>query len=219
MKRIDIGYWLGEAEQLIMSGWRWRKARTFADMRDISIKDLIAERGDEDDHPNAGEDSAVYLQTAVEIALTRAGMLVDHSILGGRYELSGRKMRAVITGHAPTEVLTWLKGITYSTRYEVVAHRPYKPGQPVEDAATRARETGVTAGREIATGDPLFFVGGRQTSHELFTRYPVRPSAGRELRDCWQITIYDPQWGGNDLFAFLLDTLDTRSQEARTAGL
>ena len=78
MRKIDIGYWLGEAEQAIVGAWQWRKARTFADLRDMHIEDL-------DDELAATDDGSLPYrrQIETEIALTQAGMLTLVGSTGG----------------------------------------------------------------------------------------------------------------------------------------
>jgi hypothetical protein len=213
--KIDIGYWLGEAEQVLVGAWQWRKARSLQDMLDIRTEELIDERGGEDERPAGDPDELFYLQMSTEIALSRAGLLLGHTTLGGRFYNSGREVRATITGLAPAEVVGWLELVTAGTRYTVLAHRPYKPGQPVEDRATRARDTGVASTRDIFTGDEEFPTGVRQPAHEVFMMYPVRRSVGQELRDCWQVTVYDTQWGENDLFPFLLGEAHSRTESVQ----
>jgi hypothetical protein len=217
VRKIDIGYRLGEAEQVIVGGWHWRKARSFEDVLAISTKDLIDEcGGDPADRADDDFDGLFYLQTATEIALTRAGLLVGMSILGGRYECGKHEFRAAVTGLVYSDdVVGWLDRITAGTRYRVLAHLPYAPGQTPDEPAIRNRDTGVVYAREVATGIETQFIGGRETAHEIFMRYPARRSAGRQLRACWQVTVYDTEWGDSELFPFLLGEALERQNPVR----
>lgn len=202
--KIDVGFLLGEAEHLLTTWWRFRKARSFADLLDRNITELIAGREDEADDP--GGDPGYWQMLTTEIQLNRCGMLTEYAAAGGRNENSGLEYRAAVTGFVTDpDVLTWLEVLLGGSRYRMQLHHLYvPPAGDTETIAERTRRTGISTVRGIDSHNGYMSMGRAETGRDLFMLYPVHPAAGRELRAATRVTIYDSQWGDSDLFSVLL---------------
>lgn len=216
--KTDIGYWLGEAEHLLVNGWRWRKARTFADLLAGNIDDLIRHRDEEADQVTDG-DPAYWQRLTTEITLNRCGVFTEHSVGGGHRTYARLEYRAALTCLvADDAVLSWLTDLAHQLGAGIRSHTLHVPAPgDTETRAERLQRTGVATIRGLETGKEYLHVGGASTRRELFREYPVHPAAGRELRAARQVTIYDPQWGDSDLFTNLLTAALDRQQHTSKA--
>ncbi len=194
---------------------RWQPARTLVDLGALSADYFD---GVTDEHPDAmvtrpaGHDPAVVAPTLVD--LNRAGFVVFRYVVGRDSTLADgpTERRAAVQGFCDTLTLEWLSASLFGTRFQVVA---------VTTATGRADGT-LNAGVPVARTGPTVDANlGRQ-----YTRTEIRaltfggfltPTAAGALANAWNVTVFDPEWGPNTLWARLAHTVDPEPMElART---
>lgn len=178
----------------------WGSARTLADLGELTarwlegtIKSQPGYYGpcdvDEDDAPG---------MTATLIALCRAGYVTDQSQAGcvaPGYDGAGWEQRAAVQGFAGDDTLDWLSEALRPTRFRLFAH-------PVKGAWRRAGK-GVTV--TTRAGRAYTGFGGQRGRADIDLWFGAAGNGAAVDAACaaWQVTIYDPEFGPNDLWPVL----------------
>lgn len=206
---------ISTAAAMAVGWWRWRKARSLADLANLQA-DRIACRmaGLTDDDPRA----PMY---SVLVALGRAGVVVADWRPGTFTRISDPdttlETRACVTGFADDETKDWLDNLLYyagkvpgATKYELAyVFELYAPGcieynQSGGDDNYRNRGP---AWVERIDGAATARIGGQMDARQVYRAFPTRRGVQRELRDAWQIAICAPTWGNGRMWADLLPLL------------
>ncbi|MEV0005904.1 hypothetical protein AB0H28_26965 [Micromonospora sp. NPDC050980] len=190
---------------------RWAAARTLDDLAELTAQWLegrIASQPGYYGRCDVDEDEAPGL-TDTLTRLNRAGYLTDNSQAG--YDgpgYDGRQWRqlAAVTGFGAQRTRDWLTASLAGTRYRILAW-----------------PCGTSACRHPGSGVPVTTVDDRPFT--VFGAQLDRGTIAGELYDgcddaaidavcaAWQITVYDPQPGANDLWPLLRDATDRTGQE------
>mgnify|MGYP001560389005 FL=1 len=179
----------------------WAAAHTIDDLADLTARWLAGDIASQPSYygpVDVDEDDAAGL-TETLIALNRAGYLTNNSqagcdVIGARgwqWEQS-----AAVTGFAGDDTYRWLCNVIAGTRFEILAGRCQRRGPRVTVTFTDGRpytEFGVDG-----PGDVRFLYGG------------CDDAAVDALVAAWQVTVYDPEIGSNDLWAHLHDAAASR---------
>lgn len=176
----------------------WAAAQTLGDLGGLTARWL---RGEIRSTPgyygevDVDEDDAPGL-TDTLVALNHAGFVTENSQAGcddtARYE--NAPWGAWVTGFADDPTYRWLRSTLAGSRFRMYAYPPRK-GRPVLD---------VPAGGLISR---------RMTVRDLTGIYgdALSDAALAEMVDAWQVVIYDPRTGSNDLWPVLRAAAETRT--------
>lgn len=137
-------------------------------------------------------------------AVNRAGYLTSCSQpgeTGEGFDGAWWEQRAAVEGYADTATVERLRAGLAGTRFQVIAHQRRRGlRRPVGHGVTVTTREGQQCTR---FGAQL----GRATIGTEFGG--LGPAAFRALLDAWQVTVYDPQYGPNDLWPALAAALST----------
>lgn len=188
----------------------WASARTLDDLGRLTARWLT---GDLKSQPgyygpvDVDEDDAPGMTTAL-VACNRAGF-VTHSSQAGfdgtGYDGAHWQQRAAVTGFAGQNVLDLLRDGLHGTLLGIVAH-PVKTGhrRDLTGVPVTVREGRVftTFGRQLAVACIADLYDG------------CSDAAIGALRVAWQVTVYDPDFGPNDLWAELAAVMTAKEAAA-----
>jgi hypothetical protein len=215
---------IGDAARVVADRWRWRKARTLADLADLQAdrlaRNLTNLAPDDDQHRQ--------MMSAL-VALGRAGVVaVDWrpgtAVHGFEHDVE-TETRAAVSGFASTEVKDMIDNLLYRAGYESFGDDAvieftvmdlWGPGGDEDykkfNGADSARWRGNLV--ERVDGVPTSWIGGSTDARQIYRAFPTRRSVQQELQAAWLITIADRKWGDSTLFAGLLQMLDAARQTA-----
>lgn len=112
------------------------------------------------------------------------------------------RQRAAVSGYADDATLGWLLDAIEGTRFQVLAaeRRPsWKPCPGTSGVVVTTRGNSKTGDWTSHTvfGRPL-------SSRDIDALYDVCSAEARTaLKSAWQVVVYDPEWGPNDMWAYL----------------
>jgi hypothetical protein len=204
--RDRITTWFGSGPLTRADRRRWAAARTLNDLAELTAQWLegrIASQPGYYGRCDVDEDEAPGL-TDTLIRLNRAGFLTDNSQAG--YDgpgYDGRRWRqlAAVTGFGDQHTHDWLAAALTGTRYRILAW-------PCRTSAWRRSGAGVPV--TTADGRPVTVFGAQLTpaviAGELYDG--CDDAAIAAVCAAWQITIYDPRAGANDLWPLLRAAAD-----------
>jgi hypothetical protein len=204
--------------------WRWRKARSLADLANLQADRIarnLAELADDDNDPK-------WSMYSVLVALGRRGVVVADWRPGTSTDVTepGAPMetRACVTGFADTETKNRLDDLLYhaglepgATKYELASvFELYGPGCEEYDrfGGDDGRRNPGRSWVERIGGIVTARIGGQMNAHQVYRAFPTRRSVQQELQKAWQITICAPTWGNDYMWADLLRLLYIGSRSA-----
>jgi hypothetical protein len=179
----------------------WASTKTFTDVCELTAQWLEGRIASQPGYCGPVDvDQAPHLKSAL-IALNRAKFLTNDSQegfdgegWGGRYWIQ----LAAVTGFAEDDTLDWLERVLSGTRFQMIVH-PCK----TSFWGTTGQGTTVT----WADGDSCTVYGRQITANALggveFYQ-DCSDEAIAAICSAWQVTIYDPDAGLNDLWPVLL---------------
>ena len=191
----------------------WATANNLTDLGELTAQWL---EGRIDSQPgyygpvDVDEDEAPGL-TAALIMLNRIRFVTDSSQAGynpggddcgGDHPCDDWQQRAAISGYAEDTTLAWLIDAVEGTRFQLLANerRPnYKPCPGTKGVVVTTRGNSKTGDRESYTvfGRPL-------SARDIDALYDMCSDDARSaLKGAWQVVVYDPEWGPNDLWMHL----------------
>ncbi len=214
---------ISAALQVAAGRWRWRNARTLADLADLRAVQLARQLNRRLDY--SPTHVSMY---ATLVALGRAGVVVVDARPGTSTDdgpgLEPMETRACVTGFADTATKDWLDNLLYyagkapgTTKYELThVFELYGPGS-LEYDQSGGDDSYRNRGRawvERIDGKPTARIGGQMDAGQVYRTFPTRRSVQRELREAWQITICAPTWGDSRMFVDLLQLLNNSDRPA-----
>lgn len=201
--------------RLVAGRWRWRKARTMADLANLQANE-IARRLD----TMAFDDPKAAMYGAL-VALGRAGVVVQDWRPGNTVkatdDLPEMGTRACVVGFADEETKDWLDTVLY-----FAGKRPgavdYKLSSILELWARGCEEYDRGDGDdsyrwsghavERIDGDATSWLGRSTDARERYRAFPTGRRLRKDLRKSWQITILAPDWGDSTMWSDLIAILD-----------
>lgn len=136
------------------------------------------------------------------IALTRAGFLTDNS--QGAYDgpdYAASPWEAWVSGYADDATFEWLAGVVRGTDYRICAW------PPADSRSTWRRAHLVGDAPDSATGGG----GSAMSAGDIRAIYrDCTDDAIGAICAAWQVTIYDPEPGRNDMWALLQQAAEDR---------
>ncbi len=206
-----MGSFISTALAVVAGRWRWRKARTMADLAKLRAQRIPV-------WPTAPAADVEGDQRMLEalFALGGAGFVVLDFRPGRRVEatddLPSMATRACVVGFADDETKDWLDNLLYyagkepgAVKYTIgPVYDLYAPGQMDYDrwdGSDEGRSSGVWV--ERIDGNPTYRIGGQMNAREVYRAFPTRRSVQKELRRAWLVGIASPTWGDQRMFADL----------------
>jgi hypothetical protein len=182
----------------------WRSARTLTDLADLTARWLAGEIESQPGYygpVDVDEDDAPGM-TETLIALNRAGFLTNQSQAGFDglgYDNAHWQQLAWVSGFASTVTYQWLVEALAGTRFQVQANLTDLPRKHRTEIAVTTRE-----------GQPWTVSGwiSERTIAGVEMFGACSDEAIGAVCAAWQLDIYDPEPGSNDLWAVLYDAVD-----------
>ncbi len=181
----------------------WATANNLTDLGELTAQWLegrIASQPGYYGPVDVDEDEAPGL-TATLTMLNRRGFVTDSSQAGfnpceGECFCDEWRQRAAVSGYADDATLDWLVSAIEGTRFQILAGERRPRFKPFPDAS------GVT----VTTRDqqPYTVFGRLLNARDIDDLYDRCSSGARTaLKNAWQVVVYDPEWGPNDLWQHL----------------
>ncbi len=201
LERLGIGSPLKRADARL-----WAQARTLHDLCDLTAMWL---EGHIDSQPGywgkVDVDTAPSLREAL-IGLNRSGFLTHTSqkgFDGTGYDGAHWHSHAAVEGFADDDMVRWLEDVVSGTRMMMLVH-PFKEsqwgrGKPGVD---------VTFREGVACTRFGYQMGYQTIAGELYDR--CSDEAIDALCRAWQVTVYDPDPGADDLWPLLCEAVSLR---------
>ncbi len=212
------------AMAVVAGWWRWRHARTLAELASLQAARLARRMDKMGSDPANAAQRQMYTTL---VSLAARGLVVTDWRPGNRTQLPDPdgtdgtdgtvtllETRACIAGFADDDTKNWLDDLLYfagkvpgATRYTLTSvYELYGPG-----TIEYKRHNGSDAGRcrgpavERCDGRVTARIGDQMNARQVYRAFPTRPAVQRELRQAWQITICAPAeaWGEGTMFADL----------------
>lgn len=184
----------------------WASARNLDDLGELTARWLTGELQSQPGYygpVDVDEDDAPGL-TDVLVGLNRSGFVTQNSQAGfdgAGYDGAHWRLRAAVVGFADDATVDRIENVLCGTRFDVVAHSRF--GAPTHSLKTGwRRQSGVV----VTTREGRTFTefGSQLSAADIAGMYDgCSDEAIAAVCGAWQVTVYDPEFGPDDLWPTL----------------